>query len=127
MIRLETDLHSKSEDERLAEMERLAGLLDSRWRIPGTPIRFGIDAVAGLIPGIGDAATGIVSAYLLYRAARMGVPRTTLAAMGGNVLLDVVFGAIPLLGSVFDVFFKANNRNIRLLQRHLERQARSEK
>lgn len=118
---------STDKDDRLADIERLAWLLDSRWRIPGTSLNFGIDALAGLIPGIGDLATGLVSVYILHRASRHGVPRGTMAAMIGNILLDVIVGAIPLAGSVFDLFFKANNRNVRLLQRHLERQARTVK
>lgn len=116
---------STHKDDGLAEIERLARLLDSRWRIPGTPLHFGVDALAGLLPGIGDLATGLVSVYILHRAARYGVSRGTMAAMIGNILLDVIVGAIPLAGSVFDVFFKANNRNVRLLQRHLRREART--
>jgi len=113
--------------EQIEELDRLARLLDSRWRIPGTSLRFGVDALAGLIPGLGDAATGVVSAYLVYRASRLNAPRSVLAIMVGNILLDTVIGAIPLAGSIFDVFFKANNRNIRHLRRHLEREAKRSK
>lgn len=104
----------------LAELDRMARLLDSRWRIPGTQIRFGVDAVAGLIPGLGDAATGLVSAWIVLNAAKHGASGPLLARMVGNVALDTVVGSVPLLGSVFDVFFKANKRNMRLLVRHLE-------
>ena len=113
-----TDLVER--DPRFAEIDELARLLDTRWRIPGTGIRFGVDAVAGLLPGVGDLATGAVSAYVVYRAAKLGVPPLLLARMVGNVGLDTVVGSVPLLGSVFDLFFKANNRNVRLLRRHLE-------
>src|SRR5690606_19890447 len=109
----------------LAEIERLAWLLDSHWHIPGTRIRFGVDALAGLLPGIGDAAAGLVSAYIILRAARHGASLPLVARMGGNVLLDTIIGSVPLAGVVFDVFFKANNANIALLKDHLERQRES--
>ena len=105
----------------LDSLDRLARLLDGQWRIPGTSIRFGVDALVGLIPGIGDAATGVVSAYIVYRAWRMGVPTGLLALMALNIGLDTVLGSIPLAGSVFDVFFRANQRNMWLLRRHFAR------
>ncbi|GLK77101.1 hypothetical protein GCM10008171_23550 [Methylopila jiangsuensis] len=102
----------------LDDLERLATLLDSRWRIPGTNWRFGLDAAVGLAPGVGDLAMGLVSAYMIKRASDLGAPGHVLARMVGNVALDTVVGSIPLLGSVFDVAFKANRRNMRLLRRH---------
>jgi hypothetical protein len=107
----------------LEELDWLADLLDSRWRIPGLDIRFGADAVAALIPGLGSLAGAVVSAYLVMKARELGAPWHVVGRMLGNVALDAVLGSIPLLGSVFDVFYKANNRNIRLLRKHLERQA----
>ena len=104
----------------LAELDGLARLLDSQWRIPGIGIRVGIDALAGLVPGLGDLAAGAVSAYIVLKGARLGVPSPVIGRMIGNVVLDTAVGSIPLLGSVFDVFFRANNRNIRLLRRHVE-------
>lgn len=104
----------------IAELDLLAALLDSRWRIPGTSIRFGLDALVGLVPVLGDAATGLVSAYIVWRARNCGAANGLVARMLGNVLLDTVVGSVPLLGSIFDVYFKANNRNIRLLRRHLQ-------
>jgi len=103
----------------LERLERLARLLDSHWRIPGTGIRFGVDAVAGLVPGIGDLAMGLVSAAIVLNGARLGAPAGLVARMGFNVFIDVAIGSIPLAGTVFDVFFKANLRNIRLLQDYL--------
>lgn len=105
----------------LAELDRLARLLDSQWRIPGTQVRFGVDAVAGLIPGVGDAAAGLVSAWIVWNASRHGAPAHLLARMVGNVAIDTVAGSVPILGSVFDVFYKSNKRNMRLLIRHLEK------
>lgn len=104
----------------LAEIERLADLLDARYRIPGTSIRFGIDAILGLLPGLGDAAAALPALYLVWRARELGLPAPLIARMLGNVGLDTLVGAIPLAGSVFDVFFKANRRNHALLRRHIE-------
>jgi hypothetical protein len=106
----------------ISEFERVSRLLDSQWRIPGTDIRFGIDPLVGLVPGLGDVAAGLVSAYIVLVARRLGLPTHVVARMAGNIVVDVVFGSIPLLGSVFDVFYKANRRNFRLLQRHVERE-----
>ncbi|ESX98371.1 MULTISPECIES: DUF4112 domain-containing protein [unclassified Mesorhizobium] len=105
----------------LAELDLLAALLDSRWRIPGKSIRFGLDALVGLVPVLGDAATGIVSAYIVLRARNVGAGNGLVARMLGNVLLDTLVGSVPILGSIFDVYFKANNRNVRLLRRHLNK------
>jgi hypothetical protein len=105
----------------LAELDRIARLLDSQWRIPGTGIRFGVDAVAGLVPGIGDAAAGLVSAWIIWHASKHGAPAHLLVRMVGNVAVDTVVGSVPIVGSVFDVFYKANKRNMRLLIRHLEK------
>lgn len=96
----------------------LADLLDSRWRIPGTPWRFGIDAVAGLIPGAGDLVAGLSGVYIVGAAARAGVPKTVLVRMIGNIALDTIVGSIPILGGIFDIFFKSNQRNLRLFAKH---------
>ena len=114
--------HRDSEMARaIVELDLLAALLDSRWRIPGTPIRFGLDALVGLVPVLGDVATGLVSAYIVMRARNCGAGSGLVVRMLGNVLLDTVGGSVPILGSIFDIYFKANNRNIRLLRRHLQR------
>ena len=107
-------------DEEFPEIADLALLLDSRWRIPGTPIRFGLDAVAGLLPVVGDSAARLIGAYIIFKAHRLGAPRTLLMQMVGNVVLDTAVGSVPLLGTVFDVVYKANNRNVRLLRGHLK-------
>lgn len=108
----------------LAELEQLARNLDSRWHIPGTGIRFGLDAVAGLIPGVGDVAAALVSGHIILHGWRAGAPGHVIARMIGNVALDTVVGSVPVLGSVFDVYYKANNRNVRLLRRHFDKAAR---
>ena len=107
-------------DRDIPELADLALLLDSRWRIPGTRINFGVDALAGLLPVVGDSATAVISAYIIYKAHRLGAPRSLLTRMAINVGLDTVVGSVPLLGSVFDLFFKANNINVRLLRDHLQ-------
>lgn len=112
---------TQADGRRLSELDELAHLLDTRWRIPGTGIRFGLDAVAGLVPGAGDVATGAVSAFVIYKAAKLGAPSHLIARMAANVALDTVVGSVPVLGSVFDLFFKANNRNVAMLKRHLEK------
>jgi hypothetical protein len=100
-------------------LDRLATTLDSAWGLPGTRFRFGADAVLGLLPGVGDAASFGLSAYLVYEARRLGAPPALLRRMVVNVGLDSVVGAVPLLGDVFDVVFKANKRNMALLRGHL--------
>lgn len=107
----------------LDRLDRLATLLDSRWRLPLLGWRFGLDSVIGLVPGLGDAAGGLVSAYLILQARRLGAPNRVLALMAGNVALDVALGSVPVLGDLLDLGLKANRRNARLLRRHFERLA----
>ncbi|MBD0369192.1 MAG: DUF4112 domain-containing protein [Flavisolibacter sp.] len=103
---------------RLKSMERLANLMDTQFRIPGTDIRFGLDAIIGLIPGAGDLSTFAVSGFMILVMARNGASSYVLARMVLNVLIDTIIGSIPLIGDLFDVAFKANTRNIRLMQDH---------
>ena len=107
----------------LRHVEQLADLLDTRFRIPGLGIRFGWDAIVGLVPGIGDLSAFGVSAYIILQAYRMGVRKRTIARMLANAGIDTVVGSVPVLGSLFDVGFKANRRNVRLLHRALAEQA----
>jgi hypothetical protein len=110
----------QSRREALQRLDFLASVLDSAILIPGTNIRFGADAVIGLVPGIGDAITTALSAWIVYEAHRHGVPRHVLVRMIGNVAIDGLVGAVPLVGDVFDVMWRANRRNMRLLRQHLE-------
>lgn len=107
------------------ELRRLAWLLDDAIRLPGG-YRIGLDGIVGLVPGLGDALGLAASTYILFRARRFGVPRVVMARMIGNVLLESVIGAIPVLGDLFDFAFKANRRNIGLMEQYLvdEREAR---
>lgn len=109
----------------IEKLDHLARWLDSRYRIPGTSIRFGWDAILGLIPGVGDAATLLPSAYLIYKAYTLGARKRTLARMVINTGLDSTIGTVPVLGDAFDLFYKANNRNFTLLRRELERGERN--
>src|SRR5215211_902903 len=106
------------------ELERLrvlARVLDSAVAIPGTRYRFGLDAIVGLVPGIGDAIGAIFSIYIVFQAARLGVPKSTLVRMIGNVGVDTLVGEIPLLGDLFDVGFKSNIKNLSLIEQHVQR------
>ena len=99
--------------------ERLVTLLDDRFRIPGTDVRFGVDPIIGILfPGVGDAVTGTGSIGLLTLAVRRGVPRVVLWRMVLNILIDMLFGSLPLVGDIFDVAFKANRRNLELIREH---------
>lgn len=89
--------------------------MDSQFSIPGIPYRLGWDGIIGLIPGVGDLITSTVSLYIIVEAQKLGVSRWTTLRMVGNLLIDVAVGAVPVLGDVFDVAFKANLRNLRLL------------
>ncbi len=94
-------------------------LLDEAFRVPGTGIRFGLDGVIGLVPGLGDVLAGLLSLIIPLAAWIRGVPYITLARMAANLSIGVLVGSIPLLGDLFDIGWKANRRNYRLLQRHL--------
>lgn len=109
--------------ERMRRLRRLssaARLMDTALRIPGTNIRFGADSLMGLVPGIGDASGAIVGLAIIYEARRLGVPTHKLGRMVGNVALDAVVGSVPLLGDLFDVYFKAHKRNIEMILAHFE-------
>lgn len=106
-------------DGRLTHLRRFATWLDAGIAIPGTSVRFGLDPILGLIPGVGDAAGAVLAAWILLEAFRMGTSRSTLVRMAGNVALDAGLGAIPVVGDVFDFVWKANLRNVTLLERHL--------
>ena len=101
-------------------LRRISRILDNAITIPGTKISFGLDPILGLLPGGGDTITGGVSAYIVVEAARMGLPREILGQMIGNILLDSFAGTIPILGDLFDVGWKSNVKNIKLLEQHLE-------
>lgn len=104
--------------------------MDAGIRIPGTNLRFGLDPVLGLIPGAGDAAGAVLAGWILVETIRLGASRATVTRIAGNVALDAIVGAVPLLGDIFDLAWKANLRNVALLERHLatpQRAARADR
>jgi hypothetical protein len=96
-------------------LRRLSWLLDDFIRIPGLDWRFGLDALIGLIPGFGDTATSLASLYILASAVRYGVPKVTILRMGINIGIDYLVGSLPLVGDVFDAWWKSNQMNVELL------------
>lgn len=104
----------------LDRVRRVARLQDEAIRVPGTDFRFGLDPVLSLLPVGGDALAAAISLYPILEAARLGAPKRTLAAMLGLVAVDAVAGLLPVVGSVFDALWKANEWNRRLLERHLD-------
>ncbi|MEO1592178.1 MAG: DUF4112 domain-containing protein [Cyanobacteria bacterium J06632_22] len=111
------DLTSRSGT--LLRLRRLSHVLDNAIPIPGVG-RVGLDPILGLLPGGGDILTGAISIYVVFEAARLGVPAATLGRMGLNILADVLSGTVPLLGDLVDVAWKANARNVALLEKHIE-------
>jgi hypothetical protein len=110
-----------SDKRDLARLDRLADLLDSSFRVPGTNIRFGLDSILGFLPLVGDSISALPALYLIYRAKRLGVPDAVIGQMLGNVVIDLLVGSVPVLGDLFDVAFKANRRNIALIRAHIGR------
>jgi hypothetical protein len=106
--------------DRLSGARTLAHLLDDGIRIPGLGIRFGLDPVLGLVPGLGDFSGAILSGYVVLLGARLGAPKSVILRMLGNVAVDTVGGSVPLLGDLFDVGFKSNLRNVALLDRWID-------
>jgi len=110
----------------LAEVETLAWLLDNSIPVPGTGgRRFGLDAVIGFVPVVGDLVSGGIGLFVVWRGARLGLPRVVVARMLANSAIDLAVGSIPVIGDAFDLWFKANTRNLALMRRHLEEPERS--
>jgi len=107
-------------ERRVERLRRVGWMLDSTFKLPGTGIRFGFDSLIGLVPGLGDLVGGALSLYIIAESARLGVPRSLLLRMGWNVAVDTFVGEVPILGDLFDVAWKANMRNLALLEGHLQ-------
>ena len=114
-----------SHEQRLARIDALAKLLDVAFILPGTNIRYGIDGLIGLIPVVGDIITTAISLWLVREARALGAPWHITVRMLGNVALDGAVGIVPLVGDAFDVMFRANVRNVRMLRRWLDKQPRA--
>ena len=118
-------LWSPQDEARLKRVRLLSRLLDEQFRIPGTTYRVGLDGLLGMIPGVGDAAGALLSAYILYEAIRLDAPKTVLLRMVANIGIDTVLGAIPVAGDIFDIAWKANKKNAALLHAYLASQRTS--
>ena len=112
----------RSRHERVARLDALATLLDTAFILPGTNVRFGLDALIGLVPGIGDAITTAMSLYLVHEARQLGAPSYVIIRMLANIAIDGFVGAVPLVGDAFDVMWRSNRRNMRLLREWLARE-----
>jgi hypothetical protein len=106
----------------LERLDKLSTLLDIAFIVPGTNIRFGVEAILRLVPGIGDIAASTLSCWVLYEAHRLGVPPLLLIRMIGNVVVEGMAGAVPIAGDLFDIRWRANRRNVRLLREYFERE-----
>jgi len=111
------DLKGREEAQR--RLQRIAKLMDSQIRVPVIGLRIGADAIIGLVPGVGDIVTGAIGAYLIYEAQRLGIPRAAVLRMVANIAFDTAIGAIPFAGDIWDFFFRANDRNMQILARHI--------
>mgnify|MGYP001793417601 CR=1 FL=1 len=103
----------------LKKIRQLSHVLDNAIPVPGTKARIGLDPILGLLPGAGDTLTGLMSVYIVFQSARLGVPAATLGRMGINILFDLLAGTVPVLGDLIDVTWKANSRNVALLEKHV--------
>jgi hypothetical protein len=119
-----TPPRARTRAERIARLEMLATLLDTAFIVPGIKFRFGFDGLIGLVPGIGDIVTTALSLWLVKEAHALGAPGHLIARMLGNVAIDGMVGAVPILGDAFDLMWKSNRRNLHLLRKHLDRQGR---
>lgn len=113
-------------EQRFARIDALSKLLDVAFVLPGTNIRYGIDGLVGLIPVVGDLLTSAISLWIVREARSLGAPRHVVARMLGNVALDGVVGLVPFVGDAFDVLFRANIRNMRLLKKWMDKQPRQD-
>lgn len=114
-----------SSEASVRRLQAVANLLDSAFVIPGTKQRVGIDAIIGLIPGLGDIATTLLSSYIIWEARNLGVSKFALTRMLTNLGIHAAVGSIPLVGDAFDAFFRVNQRNMRILRAELVRGGQS--
>ena len=108
------------EEAALKRMRTVGTLLDDAVRVPGTEFRVGIDPIVGILPVAGDSVMSVISMYIVLEAANLGVPMSTVARMLANIAVDAVIGSIPVLGTLFDAGWKANKRNVKLVEQHVD-------
>lgn len=102
-------------------VEAMEGLLERAFTVPGTSYRVGLDAIVGLVPVVGDVVTTAMGAWIVWEGRNLGMSRLQLARMAANVGVDTLIGAVPLVGDLFDLAFRSNSRNLRILKRYLDR------
>jgi hypothetical protein len=112
---------SVSRAQVLKRLKNFSNLLDRALPIPGTPYRFGLDPILGLLPGGGDCLGAVFSAYIIWEAAKAGAPSEAIGKMAFNVIFETLLGVVPVLGDLVDVAWKANVKNVELLEAHLDR------
>jgi hypothetical protein len=117
-VLIRSDARVGSRDAALRRVRTVGRLLDDAFAVPGTDYRIGLDPILGLLPVGGDAAAAVISLYIVVEAANLGVPRSVLLRMLAYVAVDAVIGSVPILGSLFDAVWKANRRNVSLIERH---------
>jgi hypothetical protein len=117
-VRVERYSHPETEAA-VARVEAVARIMDSMFEIPGTKVRVGLDAIIGIVPIIGDLISQVISSYIIWEARQLGVSRFTLARMMANSAIDTMVGIIPFAGDAFDIYFRANLKNLALLKAHL--------
>ena len=110
------DEQKELNEEKLLRLKRLSHNLDEAFTIPGTERKIGIDPIIGLIPGGGDLIGGALSIYIMHAGIRMGMPRSVIIRMFGNIALEFIIGCIPIIGDLFDVMWKSNQRNVKLIE-----------
>lgn len=115
----------RSSEVELSELEWLVDLMDSRFTIPGTQIRLGLDALLGLVPLVGDGLSTVISGYIFQRLRKFDLPWYVQARMVGNIFFDFALGTVPVIGDLLDIGFKANRANVTLAQKHLKKTGRS--
>ena len=106
-------------EEKLIRLRQLSKNLDESFTVPGTNIKFGMDAILGLVPGGGDLVSGIFSLYMLRAAIKLKLPKRAILSMLANIVLDTTVGIIPVAGDIFDVFWRSNKRNMNIIDKHI--------
>jgi len=119
VIRDATPVVNTHEPAQVGHLRALSRLLDNAFVIPGTGYRFGLDALIGLVPGLGDAVSAVFSSYIVLQASRLGAPKAVVSRMIANIAIDTVVGWVPILGDLFDVAWKSNVKNMALLEEHV--------
>ena len=102
-------------------IEAMEQMLERSFRIPGVNYPVGLDSIIGLVPVIGDFVTAAMGAYIVWEARNLGIPKWKLWRMGGNIAFDSLLGAVPVVGDAFDLVFRSNTRNLRIIKRHLDK------